>query len=67
MEVTVSRGGGGLQGGGVCKGGGRVVFQVENSVVNRPNYRGRRSQAIGAGVEHRVPNTKIHGESGPEK
>ena len=44
-----------------------VVFQVEESVFSRPNHRGRRSQAIGAGVEHLIPNTEIHGESGPEK
>ena len=31
------------------------------------NHHGRRSQAIGAGVEHPIRNTKIHGESGPEK
>ena len=44
-----------------------VAFQVEESVFNRPNHRGRRSQAIGAGVEHLIPNTEIHGENGPEK
>ena len=44
-----------------------VVFQVEESVFGRPNHRGRRSQAIGAGVEHPIPNTEIHGENGPEK
>ena len=44
-----------------------VVFQMEESVFTRPNYRGRNSQAIGAGVEHPIPNTEIHGESGPEK
>ena len=44
-----------------------VVFQVEKSVFSRPNHRGKRSQAIGVGVEHPVPNTEIHGESGPEK
>ena len=40
---------------------------LEESVFSRPNHRGRRLQAIGAGVEHPIPNTKIHGESGPEK
>ena len=44
-----------------------VVFQVEESIFSRPNHRGRRLQAIGAGVEHPIPNTEIHGESGPEK
>ena len=44
-----------------------VVFQVEESVFSRPNHRGRRSQAIGAGVEHPIPNTEIHGENGSEK
>ena len=44
-----------------------VVFQVEESVFSRPNYRGRRLQAIGADVEHPIPNTEIHGESGPKK
>ena len=44
-----------------------TAFQVEESVFNRPNHRGRRSQAIGAGVEQRIPNTEIHGENGPEK
>ena len=44
-----------------------VVFQVEESVFSRPNHRGRRSQAIGAGIEHPIPNTEIHGESGPKK
>ena len=43
------------------------VFQVEESVFSRPNHRGRRSQPIGAGVEHPIPNTEIHRESGPEK
>ena len=44
-----------------------VVFQVEESVFSRPNRCGTRSQAIGAGIEHPIPNTEIHGESGPEK
>ena len=44
-----------------------VVFQVEESIFSRPTHRGRRSQAIGAGMEHPIPNTEIHGESGPEK
>ena len=44
-----------------------IVFQVEESVFSRPNHRGTRSQAIGAGVEHPIPNPEIHGESGPEK
>ena len=44
-----------------------VVFQVEESVFSRPNHRGRSLHAIGAGVEHPIPNTEIHGESGPEK
>ena len=44
-----------------------VVFQVEESVLSRPNHHGRRLQDIGAGVEHLIPNTEIHGESGPEK
>ena len=44
-----------------------VVFQVEEYVFSRPNHRGRNSHAIGAGVEHPIPNTEIHGESGPEK
>ena len=44
-----------------------VVFQAEESIFSRPNHRGRRSQAIGAGVQHPIPNTEIHGESGPEK
>ena len=44
-----------------------VVFQMEESVFSRPNHRGRRSQAIRAGVEHPIPNTETHGESGPEK
>ena len=44
-----------------------VVFQVEESIFSRPNHRGRRSQAIGAGVEHPIPNTEIHGENGLEK
>ena len=44
-----------------------VVFQVEESVFSHPNHSGRRSQAIGAGVEHPIPNTEIHGENGPEK
>ena len=41
-----------------------VVFQVEESIFSRPNHRGTRSQAIGAGIEHSLPNT---GESGPKK
>ena len=44
-----------------------LVFQMEESVFSRPNHRGRRSQAIGAGIEHPIPNTEIHEESGPEK
>ena len=44
-----------------------VVFQVEESIFSHPNHRGRRLQAIGAGVEHPIPNTEIHGESGSEK
>ena len=44
-----------------------VVFQVEESVFSRPNHRGRKLQAIGAAIEHPIPNTKIHGENGPEK
>ena len=44
-----------------------VAFQVEESVFNCPNHRGRRSQAIGAGVKHPIPNNEIHGENGPEK
>ena len=43
------------------------LFQVEESVFSRPNPRGRRSQAIGAGIEHPIPNTEIHEENGPEK
>ena len=43
-----------------------VVFQVEESVLSHPNHRGRRSQAIGGGVKHPIPNTEIHGESGLE-
>ena len=31
MEVTVSRVGGGLQGGGVCKGGGGSIGDVRSS------------------------------------
>ena len=37
------------------------------AIFGPPNHRGRRSQAIGAGVEHPIPNTEIHGENGPEK
>ena len=44
-----------------------VVFQVEESVFSRPNHRRRKLQAIGAGIEHPIPNTEIHGENGPEK
>ena len=44
-----------------------VVFQVEESVFSCPNHLGRRSQAIGAGVEHPIPNFEILGENGPEK
>ena len=44
-----------------------VVFQVEESIFSRLNHRGRRSQAIGAGIEHPVPNIEIDGENGPEK
>ena len=44
-----------------------VVFQMEESVFSRPNHRGRRSQAIGAGIEHPIPNTEIHAENGLEK
>ena len=36
-----------------------VVFQVEESVFSRPNHCGRRSQAIGAGVEYPIPNTEV--------
>ena len=43
-----------------------VVFQVEESVFSRPNHHGKKSQAIGAGVEHPIPNTEIHGENRPE-
>ena len=37
------------------------MFQVEEPVFSPPNHRGRRLQAIGAGVEHTIPNTEIHG------
>ena len=40
---------------------------VEESIFTRPNHRGRRLQAIGAGAEHPIPNTEIYGECGPEK
>ena len=43
-----------------------VVFQMEESVFSHPNHRGRNPQAVGAGVEHPIPNTEIPGESGPE-
>ena len=33
MEVTVSRGGGGLQGGGLCKGGGGTYVQTTSLQV----------------------------------
>ena len=44
-----------------------VVFQVEESIFSRPNHHDRRSQVIGAGVEHPIPNIEIHGEGGAEK
>ena len=44
-----------------------VVFQEEESVFSRRNHRGRNPQAVGAGVEHPIPNAEIHGESRPEK
>ena len=44
-----------------------VVFQVQESVFSRPNHRGRMLQAMGAGIEHPIPNTEIHGETGSEK
>ena len=44
-----------------------VVLQVEESILGPPNHRGTNSHAVGAATEHPVPNTHIHGESGPEK
>ena len=40
-----------------------VAFQVGESIC-RPNHRGTDSHAVGGGVEHRVSNTRIDGESG---
>ena len=35
--------------------------------LGRPNHHGKNSYVVGAGVEHPIPDTRIHGESEPGK